>query len=709
MNTPVLGRIGRAAHPGGAIACFVNARRASLPSALGLVCLIALAAAAHAAPPLRHSISFQGKLAGEQVVTATDDGRIVVDYRYLNNGRGPDLREEMRVDEAGRLILFKVTGKSTFGAPVDESFEYANGIARWKSLADRGEQSGLLSAQYVPVENSLEAIAVIARALLRQRDGKLAALPAGQLSIRTLRETTVKSGAREVGATLYAIFGFDISPGLLWLRSDGSRQFFAVVYPGFTVIESGWEDGAADLLKLQQDAERELLGTLAGSLSHRFRGPILIRSVRVFDSDAATMRGPFDVYVFRGRITSISPPGSAGRDAGTVIDGEGRFLLPGLFDMHGHEWRWNAMLQIAGGVTTVRDMGNDNQGLEELRTDIENGRIVGPRIVPTGFIEGESPYASRNGIVINTVDEGKAAIDWYAQRGRRQIKFYNSIRPEWVAPLASHAHAQGLRVGGHIPAFMRAEDAVRAGYDEIQHINQVMLNFLVKPGDDTRTLLRFQLVGDNAAQIDLDSDAAQAFFRLLAARGTVVDTTITTFEPMFTQMQGEPNPAYRKVANHVPPVLQRNWLVNSMDVNAANATRFRNSYAKLLELTRRLHAAGIPLLAGTDNVAGFTLHRELETYVQAGIGAAQALQIATRNGARYAQLSDLLGSVAVGKLADVILVDADPTGNIASIRDISMVMKEGVVYYPAEIYEALGIRPFRPPPKVVTNAGTPAH
>jgi hypothetical protein len=458
------------------------------------------------------------------------------------------------------------------------------------------------------------------------------------------------------------------------------------------------------LLKLQQGAERELLRTLADSLTHRFEGPVLIRSVKVFDSDAATMRGPFDVYVFRGRIASISPPGSAARDAATVIDGEGRSLLPALFDMHTHEWRWNAMLQIAGGVTTVRDMGNDNKGLEELRTDIENGNVVGPRIVPTGFIEGESPYASRDGIVIKSVDEGKAAIDWYAQRGRRQIKLYNSIRPEWVAPLADHAHAQGMRIGGHIPAFMRAEEAVRAGYDEIQHINQVMLNFLVKPGDDTRTLLRFYLVGDNASQIDLDSDAARAFIQLLRARGTAVDTTITTFEPMFNQLQGEPNPAFRKVASHVPPALQRSWLVNSMDVNATNVARFRAGYAKLLELTRRLHAAGIPLLAGTDNLAGFTLHRELETYVQAGIGAPQVLQIATRNAARHTQLSEFLGAVAVGKLADVILVDGDPTEDIGSIRAISMVMKEGVVYYPAEIYEALGIKPFRPPPKVVTTA-----
>jgi hypothetical protein len=686
------------------IAMTMHQRVDTMACLLALLCLALPFGAARAEAAARLVVIFQGKVSGEQVVTTTDDGRVLVDFSFRNNGRGPDLHEEMRVDAAGRLVLFRVRGKSTFGAPVDETFEYANGVARWKSLADSGEQRGELSAQYVPVENSLETIAVIARALLRQPEGKLVALPAGQLSIRTVRETTVHSGPREAKVTLYAIFGLDYSPTLLWLHSGEPRGLFAVVYPGAAFIEPGWEDRADDLLKLQQEGEREILRALADSLTHRFDGPILIRSVRVFDTDAATMRGPFDVYAFRGRIASIAAPGSDARDPATIIDGEGRCLLPALFDMHAHEWRWNAMLQIAGGVTTVRDMGNDNKGLEELRTDIANGSIVGPRIVPAGFIEGDSPFAARLGIVIKSVDEGKAAIDWYKQRGRRQIKLYNSIHPDWVEPLASYAHAQGMRVSGHVPAFMRAEEAVRAGYDEIQHINQVMLNFLVKPGDDTRTLVRFYLVGDNASQIDLDSDDAKAFFELLATRGTVIDTTVAGFEPMFTQLQGEPNPAFRKIASHAPPALQRSWLINSMDVNSGNVERFRNSYAKLLELTRRLYAAGIPLVAGTDEIAGFTLHRELEVYVLAGIGASQALQIATRNGARYTQLSDQLGAVRVGMLADLILVDGDPTQDIAKIRDISLVMKEGVVYYPAEVYEALGITRFTSPPRVTIRS-----
>ena len=655
-----------------------------------------------------YAVTFLGKATGEQTTTVADDGRIVVDFAYVDNGRGPKLHEEMTLDSSGQFIRYRVAGKSTFGAPVDEWFDYADGTARWKSNADSGERTGKLDGLYVPLETSYEPLAVIARALLQRPDKSVAAYPGGTLSITKLRDATLTSKSGRVDVALYAIFGIYFSPTLVWLRADETRSFFAAVYPGYGTIEAGWESHTEQLVRWQQDAERELLRRLASRLSHRFEGPILIRSVRVFDSDSGSMRGPLDVYVFRGRIASIEAPGSSARDPAAIIEGEGRCLLPGLFDMHGHEWRWNAMLQIANGVTTVRDMGNDNRGLEELITDIERGAVVGPRIVPLGFIEGNSPYASRGGIVIDSLDEGKRAVDWYAQRGRRQIKLYNSIRPEWVEPLAAYAHAKGLRVGGHIPAFMRAEEAVRAGYDEIQHINQVMLNFLVRPGDDTRTLVRFYLVGDNAADIDLDSDSARAFVRLLVSRGTVIDPTIAGFEPMFTQLQGQRNPAFGMVASHMPPQLQRYWLTNSMDVNAANVARYRASYAKMLELLRRLHDAGVPLVAGTDEIAGFTLHRELEIYTQAGIPAGEVVQIATRNAAKHAWLSDLVGSVTEGKLADLILVDGDPTVDVSALRSVSLVMKEGEVFYPAEIFEALGVKPFRPPPKVTLPGASSA-
>ncbi len=674
------------------------------PYVTSLLSVFLLASVAHAQTTERYTVSFQGKVTGKQTVTTVAGGRIVVDLSFSNNGRGPDLHEEMAIDAEGRLQSYRVTGKSEFGASISESFDRVAGKATWKSRADEGGRAGDRDGQYVPLDSSVETLAVIARALLQQPTGQLPALPAGQLTIRKLRDAPLAARGERMPLTLYAIFGLDVSPGFVWLQSDPAHRLFAQVEPGFAVIQSGWEDSSDELLRLQKEAERELLGTLAASLAHRFGGPILIRNVKVFDAEAGAMREPSDVYVHRGRIAAIFPAGADAREPATIIDGTGRYLVPGLFDMHAHEWPWNALLQIAGGVTTVRDMGNDNKALDELRNDIDSGRFVGPRVVPAGFIEGDSPYAARLGIVVKNPDEAKAAVDWYAQRGYRQIKLYNSIRPEWVVPIAAYAHTRGMRVSGHIPAFMRAEEAVRDGYDEIQHINQVMLNFLVKPGDDTRTLLRFYLVGDNANQIDFDSPEASAFFKLLVAHGTAVDPTIAIHEQMFTQRQGDPNPAFGMVASHVPPTLRRFWLTNSININDTNAQRFRASYDKLLELTRRLHAAGVPLVAGTDNIAGFTLHRELEIYVLAGIAPAEVLQIATRNAAKIAGVSDTVGVIGSGKYADLILVDEDPTREISAIRKISMVMKEGVVYYPAEIYEAVGVARFSSPPTVTTSA-----
>jgi imidazolonepropionase-like amidohydrolase len=150
------------------------------------------------------------------------------------------------------------------------------------------------------------------------------------------------------------------------------------------------------------------------------------------------------------------------------------------------------------------------------------------------------------------------------------------------------------------------------------------------------------------------------------------------------------------IAEHLPVAVQRGLLSASSEINAENATRYRESYAKMLAFTARMHAAGIPLLAGTDTWSGVGLHRELELYVQAGIAPLQVLKIATWNGAKYTQTLDRRGSIERGKLADLVLVEGDPSVNISDIRKTSLVLKGGVAYSPAQVYEALGIRPFVP-------------
>jgi hypothetical protein len=238
---------------------------------------------------------------------------------------------------------------------------------------------------------------------------------------------------------------------------------------------------------------------------------------------------------------------------------------------------------------------------------------------------------------------------------------------------------------------------VRLGFDEIQHMNQVMLNFFVTPKDDTRTLARFYLVTENAHRLDLNSTEVRDFLALLRRGPTVIDPTLVVQEGKFTQRQGEMNPSYAPIADHLPLATQRALRTNSMKLTDENAQRYRDSHAKMVELVGVMHREGIPLVAGTDSMAGFALHRELELYVKAGIAPAEVLRIATWNGAKYTRTLDRLGSITPGKLADLTLIEDDPIKDISAVRRINLVMKDGVVYFPAEIHEATGIKPFVTP------------
>ena len=280
-------------------------------------------------------------------------------------------------------------------------------------------------------------------------------------------------------------------------------------------------------------------------------------------------------------------------------------------------------------------MGNDNKFLQGLIDGIESGATIGPRITPAGFIEGSSNFSAKIGFVVADFDNVKKAIDWYAQRGYPQIKIYNSFHTDWVPDAVKYAHERGLRVSGHVPAFMRAEDVVRAGFDEIQHINQVLLNFYVRPEDDTRTLARFNIIAQNAYRLDVNTPKVREFLDLLRDKQTVIDPTLSTFEGMFVQRQGDMNPSYAAIADHLPVGTQRTYRMNSMMIPNDQLLNYRDSYAKMVEFVGVMHRAGIPIVSGTDATPGFTLHRELELYVKAGIPNAEALRIATWNGARY--------------------------------------------------------------------------
>ena len=638
--------------------------------------------------------------AGQQTVITGDDGVTRVDYIFKDNGRGPELKEEFKLAPDGTFASYHVAGTTTFGASVDESFDREGNTVSWKSTSDQGEQTVNGTAFYVPLGGTPASSGVALAALARRPDGKLPLIPSGTLTMRKVAEMEVARGTEKRKVQLLAVTGVGLAPEFLWTTMDAEPRLFADIYPGYSqLIEDGWQANAAALEARQVQAEGDALSDLQKRVAHPLAGTTLIRNARVFDSEKAVLNPASDVMVRDGRIVSVAVAGETAR-ADNVIDAAGRVLLPGLFDMHSHLEPWDGGLNIAAGVTTVRDMGNDNATVQRMIDEERAGTILSTRIVPAGFIEGESEMAARGGFVIRNLDEAKKAVDWYAGHGYPQIKIYNSFPKEILRDTTVYAHARGIRVSGHVPAFLRAQDAVERGYDEIQHINQVLLNFLVDEKTDTRTLQRFYLPAERIADLDFDGQPVRDFIALLASRQIVIDPTVSTFE-FLRQRAGEMPESYAPAADHLPPDVERGLRMAEMSIpDDATAARYRKSFEKMVEFVGRMYKAGVPIVAGTDAMAGFTLQSELEWYVKAGLTPSQVLQVATWNGAKYCRVLDDRGSITPGKRADLVLIDGDPTTHIADIRKVAVVVKGNSAYYPNEIFDALGIKPFSEPVRV---------
>ncbi|MET4731208.1 hypothetical protein ABIE09_005032 [Lysobacter enzymogenes] len=677
--------------------------RLSLPRrtlALGL--LLSFSASALAAETTRYlALVDGGKRAGQQVVTRADDGTVTVDYVFKDNGRGPELKETYTLAEDGTYRRYAVQGTSTFGAKVEESFQRDGDTASWKTKSDHGQMKVSGTALYSPLGGTPAGLSVALGALAQRSDGQLPLLPGGSLSSRKLGEAQVTRDGKSQTVQLLALTGQGFTPNFVWATQEARPRVFALIYPGFLqLIEEGWQANAEALETRQKAAEGELLVDLRKKLGHDFAGATLITDVRVFDSEKATLGAATDVLVRDGKIVSV---GKAGKDIkpDRRIDGRGKTLLPGLFDMHGHVSRWDGGLNIAAGVTTVRDMGNDNATLQQMIGEIGNGTLMSPNVVPAGFIEGESDYSARNGFVIKNLDEAKKAVDWYSEHGYPQIKIYNSFPKAVLRDTVAYAHSKGMRVSGHVPAFLRAQDVVDQGFDEIQHINQLLLNFFVDDKTDTRTLQRFYLVAEKTADLDLDSKPVQDFINTLAVKKIAIDPTLATFE-FLHQREGELSPIFVAVDSHLPPDVQRGRRAAEMNIpDDATWQRYNKSYDKAVEFVGRAYKAGVPLLAGTDEVPGFTLQHELALYVRAGLTPAQALQVATWNAAKVARVDGDRGSVSAGKRSDLILIDGDPTRDIGDLRKIALVLQGRTAYFPSEVYGQLGVKPFAAPAKVI--------
>jgi imidazolonepropionase-like amidohydrolase len=409
------------------------------------------------------------------------------------------------------------------------------------------------------------------------------------------------------------------------------------------------------------------------------------------------------VILKRNWIYSIGPSKSAKhpRNADTV-NCKGGYLIPGLWDMHVHlafgDWFPHAEgislpLFIANGVTSVRDMGSDLDVVQDWRNEIEAGRMIGPRIRTSGpMLDGPKPRFPSS-IAVATPEDGRRAVDRLKERGADFIKLQSLIPHDAVLAIADETKKQEMAFEGHVPDAMRASEMSEAGMKSFEHLIGIFEGS--SPAEDDflkggKTEGKFLATFDQARARSLATLLAknhtwQCPTLVWERGGNLLDVSDFSGD---TRVKYVPGPWKSKTWKRFTDEITQGYSTDDL------ATR-KKFIEKELAVVEMLHQAGVEFLAGTDTPAGvhifpgFSLHEELQRFVAAGFTPLEALQTATLNPARFFGMEDKLGTIEEGKLADMVLLAANPLEDISNTQKIAGVFVNGRYFYHAEIEKIL--------------------
>jgi len=431
---------------------------------------------------------------------------------------------------------------------------------------------------------------------------------------------------------------------------------------------------------------------------------LIIHDVTVIDTNGGPAQPHRTVIVRDGKIEEVgsSARGMGGKLSGTHVDGTGKFLIPGLWDMHVHivfgDWFPRAKevtlpLFIANGITGVRDMGSDLEILQQWRKEISAGALISPRIVMAGpMLDGPQPRFPSS-IAIRTPEDGRRAVDDLKQRGVDFIKLQSLIPRDAVFAIADEAKKQGITFVGHVPDAVRASEASNAGQKSFEHLIGIF---------EGSSPLEDQFVKGEKTESQFlssyDAKLAEKLFALLANNQTWQCPTLV-WERGGNLIE-ERDLAHDPRAKYVPAYWKDvTWKRFTDQVehefNTDNLATRQRFVAKELEVVNAMHHAGIPFLAGTDTppgvyiFPGFSLHEELQRFVAAGFTPLEALQTATLNPAKFLGRENELGTIEKGKLADLVLLDASPLDDIRNTQKISGVVAGGRYFSRSDLDKTL--------------------
>ncbi|MGB8194024.1 MAG: amidohydrolase family protein [Chitinophagaceae bacterium] len=398
-----------------------------------------------------------------------------------------------------------------------------------------------------------------------------------------------------------------------------------------------------------------------------------------------------NIVVIRGnRISSVSKKTVDLKNA-TVIDGSGKYLIPGLWDMHAHtltdkRYEYSFPLLIANGITGVREMGN-NLPVEEvnrIRKNVEEGKLTGPRLGALTYKILDGP-GTRLGVATATAtaEEAKTLVKLYKESGADFIKPYNLLTAEIYKAIAEEAGKQKIPVEGHVPFSMTAMQVSDMGQKTIEHNFDILVSCSTEENELRKNITQ-QNWGQAEAKAALtyDKQKARKLFDRMAHNGTWSCPTIIFYKPLWF-IANEDEALKDSLLKYLPKAQVAGWHTpfQNLSRNTIEEHRLKH-YEMRSRIVKEMHDAHVNILAGTDAgalfvVPGFGLHLELQALVEAGLSNSEVLKIATFNPAKFLQKEKDFGTVEKGKIADLVLLNANPLENIANTRKIYAVIANG--------------------------------
>jgi imidazolonepropionase-like amidohydrolase len=436
-------------------------------------------------------------------------------------------------------------------------------------------------------------------------------------------------------------------------------------WAGNLPFEASADGAARNVLEDIRQSSKDRISDLAAqsqALVPVQSGTYAIFGVRVITGTDAPPIDNAVILVRDGRIEAVGPRAAIAIPKSTpIVYMSGRTVIPGLWDTHAHSSQTDwAFPYLAGGVTTIRDMGGENEFLVPYRDAINSGRVLAPRLLLAGLVDGPGPGAFGH-LRAATPDEGRAVVRKLKADGFEEVKIYQQLTADVVKAMADEAHRLGMTVTGHTPR--GAREAVENGFDEIAH------GTLQGPAGSAATAetIAFYL----AHHVTLDPTSSWG-----ELSGRPASIPVESFIPGVLRL---------------PQTLRRQFA--GMPGGSGDPAQYEARQLQSLGMLNIARQSGIPVVAGTDKgIPGFSLQREIELYVKGGMTPLQAIQAATIVPARVMKLDTDSGTIEAGKRADLVVLDADPLANIANIRTASRVVVAGKLYDSATLWKAAGFR-----------------